>query len=194
MTALVIYIAVAAGLLLLLLLAALPRAPRAEGSAHALLQARHALRTLQVGLLPEDLVERFFARSDFEYVRAAAPPAVAKLFLEERKRILLAWLNQVRLQTISLQHFHFGHSRHFVQLSLKKEIALALEFAALRARCRMLYLLVSFRGPYGAAYGFEKTAASAARVCAVSERALAFLAPAESHALAGDSSRGGAAS
>lgn len=192
MTALIIYIAVAVGLILLLLLTALRRAPRAEGSAQALLEARQALRTLQVGLLPAELVERFFARADLVYVRAAAPEPVVLLFLEERKRIVLAWINQVRLQIIGLQHFHFGHSRHFVQVSLAKEVVLALEFAALRTRCRVLYLVVYFRGPYGAPHSFEKTAASAARLCAISERSLAFLARAESHALAGDSSQGGA--
>lgn len=192
MTALIIYVAVAIGLILLLLLAAFRRKPRAEGSAQALVEARQALRALQVGLLPAGLLESFFATADLEYVRAAAPEPVIQLFLEERKRIVLAWVNQVRLQIIGLQHFHFGHSRHFVHVSLAKEVVLALKFAALRMRCRALYLKVYFRGPYGASYNFEKMTASAARLCSISERSLAFLGPAESHALAGNSTHGGA--
>ncbi|MGH9714212.1 MAG: hypothetical protein ACRD5M_13020 [Candidatus Acidiferrales bacterium] len=191
MTTLIIYFAIAAGLLLLLLLASLRRTTPAEGTAQALLGAKQALRTLQLGLLPTELVGAFFARNDFDFVVATAPESIQRLFLAERKRIVLAWLSQVRLQIMHLQHFHFEHSRHFVRLSLAKEIVLAAEFAALRMRCRMLSLLVYFRGPYGAPYRFEKAAASAAHLCAISERSLAFLNLAESPALVGNSAGSG---
>jgi hypothetical protein len=192
MTSLIVYCAIGAGLLVLLLLALLRRPSRPEGSAEALLEARHALRTLQLGLLPQELVGRFFARNDLEYVVANAPKTTEQLFLEERKHIVLAWISQVRLQIVSLQNFHFGHSRHFVQVSLTSEIALAWEFATLRMVCRALYLLVYFRGPYGAQQIAGKMVAIAARVCALSEKSLAFLSPAESHALVDNSARGSA--
>jgi hypothetical protein len=174
------------------LLAVLRRPSRPEGSAEALLEARHALRTLQLGLLPQELVGRFFSRNDLEYVVANAPKATEQLFLEERKHIVLAWISQVRQQIVSLQDFHFAHSRHFVYVSLTSEIALAWEFATLRMVCRALYLLVYFRGPYGAPQIAEKTAATAAQLCAISEKSLAFLSPAESRALADNSARGSA--
>jgi hypothetical protein len=192
MTSLIVYCAIGAGLLVLLLLAVLRRPSRPEGSAEVLLEARHALRTLQLGLLPQELVGRFFARNDLEYVVANAPKTTEQLFLEERKHIVLAWISQVRLQIVSLQNFHFGHSRHFVQVSLTSEIALAWEFASLRMVCRALYLLVYFRGPYGAQQIAGKMVAIAARVCALSEKSLAFLSPAESHALVDNSARGSA--
>jgi len=192
MTSLILYCAIGAGLLVLLSLAVLRRPSRPEGSAEALLEARHALRTLQVGLLPQELVGRFFARDDLEYVVANAPKATARLFLEERKHIVLAWIDQVRQQIASLQDFHFGHSRHFVHVSLSSEIALAWEFATLRMVCRALYLLVYFRGPYGAQQIAGMMVAIAARVCILSEKSLAFLSPAESHALADNSARGSA--
>lgn len=192
MTSLIVYCAIGAGLLVLLLLAVLRRPSRPEGSAEALLEARHALRTLQLGLLPPELVGRFFARNDLEYVVANAPKTTEQLFLEERKHIVLAWISQVRLQIVSLQNFHFGHSRHFVQVSLTSEIALAWEFATLRMFCRALYLLVYFRGPYGAQQIAGKMVAIAARVCALSEKSLAFLSSAESHALVDNSARGSA--
>jgi hypothetical protein len=192
MTSLILYCAIGAGLLVLLLLAVLRRPSRPEGSAEALLEARHALRTLQLGLLPQELVGRFFARDDLEYVVAHAPKATEQLFLEERKHIVLAWVNQVRQQFISLQDFHFGHSRHFIHVSLASEITLAWEFAALRMVCRVLYLLVYFRGAYGAQQTAGKMLGIAARVCALSEKSLAFLTPAESHALTDNSARGSA--
>jgi hypothetical protein len=192
MTPLIIYCAIGVGLLVLLLLAVLRRPSPAEGSAEALLGARHALRTLQLGLLPPELVERFFARNDLEFVVAAAPKEIQQRFLEERKRIVLAWVSQVRQRIVSLQDFHFGHSRHFVHLSLSTEIALAWEFAALRMACRAFYLLVYLRGPYGAPQIAGKMAATAARLCAISEKSLAFLAPAESRAIVDDSAHGSA--
>jgi hypothetical protein len=192
MTPLIFYLAIGA-LLLVLLLRALPRRPsRAEGSAEALLEARHALRTLRLGLLPPELVDRFFVRDDLQYVVANATKKTEHLFIEERKRIVLAWITQVRQQIINLQHFHFGQSRHFVHVSLASEIALTWEFASLRIVCRALYLLVYFRGPYGAPHIAGKMAATAARLCAISEKSLAFLSPGESRAIVEDSARGSA--
>jgi hypothetical protein len=192
MTSVILYCAIGAGLLVLLLLAALRRPSRPEGSAEALLEARHALRTLQLGLLPQELVGRFFARDDLDFIAANAPKTAEQLFLEERKRIVLAWISQVRQQIASLQDFHFGHSRHFVRVSLISEITLAWEFATLRMVCRALYLLVYFRGPYGAPQIAGKVAAAAAQLCAVSEKSLAFLSPGENHALEDNSASGSA--
>ncbi len=48
--------------------------PSAEGSAQQFREARQTLDSLQFGLLPNDLVERIFAREDLEYVLSAAPP------------------------------------------------------------------------------------------------------------------------
>lgn len=191
MIALIFFLLIAAGLLVLLFVLG-RRSPSAEGSAQALLEARHALQALQLGLLPPEFVDHIFARRDLEYVTANASKEIQQRFLEERKRIVLAWVSQVRQQIVSLQDFHFGHSRHFVQLSLSSEIALAWEFAALRMVCRAFYLLVYFRGPYGAPQIAGKMAATAARLCAISGKSLAFLNPAESHAIVDDSAHGSA--
>lgn len=192
MTSLILYCAVGAGLIVLLLLVLLRRPSRPEGSAEAFLGAKHALRALQLDLLPPELVERFFARNDYEYVVSSAPEAIQQQFLEERKRIVLAWVSEVRQQLVNLQDFHFGHSRHFVQLSLSSEIGFACEFAVLRMQCRALYLLLYFRGPYGAPRIASRMATTAAQLCATSEISLAFLNAAESHVIADDSARGSA--
>lgn len=192
MTSLLLYCAVGVGLIVLVLLVLLRRPSHPEGSAEALLGAKHALRALQLELLPPELVERFFARSDFEYVLSSAPAAIHRQFLEERKRIALSWVNQVRQQLKSLQDFHFGHSRHFVRLSLSSEIGFACEFVILRMECRALNLLFYLRGPYRAPRLAAKLAAAAAQLCATSEISLAFLNAAESRVIADDSARGSA--
>jgi len=193
MTALILYSFIAAGLLIAIFLALRARPVRPEGSADALLGARYALRTLQLNLLPPELVGRFFAREDLEYVASATTQEVQQQFLQDRKRLVLAWIEQVRLQVISLQEFYFGQSRHFVQLSLRTELALAWECAALRMVCRALYLLVFLRGPYGAPDVVGKIVSTAGRVCSISEQSLAFLAPAQDRGVVRNSARGDAA-
>ncbi|MGA8222163.1 MAG: hypothetical protein WB780_10965 [Candidatus Acidiferrales bacterium] len=192
MITLIFFLAAATGLLILLFVLN-RRNQGAEGSAQALLEARHALRVLQSGLLPADFVDHIFARRDLEFVTADAPMEVRNLFVEERKKIALAWASEIRLQIVHLQHFHLGHSRHFARLKFTSEIALALDFAALRMECRALYLLFYLRGPFGAPYFAGKTVAAASRLCAVTGKSLAFLAPAGVTPMGDDSAQDGAA-
>jgi hypothetical protein len=149
--------------------------PSAEGSAQELREARQTLDSLQFGLLPNDLVERIFAREDLEYVLSAASPDIQSLFLTDRKNIALAWVGRVRSEVLDLMRFHRGHARLHVRLSFSTEIRMALNFAGLLTACRLLQITFYLRGPY-AAPGMVRTAAAAAgRVCSISENSLAFL-------------------
>src|SRR5271155_5361088 len=82
------------------------RSPRAEGGTEALVEAKQALNALQAGLLPPELFGRIFAKEDLEYVLSETPHKIYKLFLEERKKTALSWVNQVRNQILSLKRFH----------------------------------------------------------------------------------------
>jgi hypothetical protein len=146
-----------------------------EGSATVLIEARQALRTLQGGLLPLDLVNRVFERQDWEYVRLEAPRSVQELFLDERKGTALLWLTQVRTQIRSLQRFHRGAARHYTRLNPRVEMELAMSFAALMAACQALQVLVYVAGPYAAPGMVGVVACSAARACKISEKSLSFL-------------------
>lgn len=192
MITLIFFLAVAAGLLLLLFVLS-RRNARAEGSAQALLEARGALRALQSGLLPAEFVDQIFSQRDLEFVTASTPPEVQQLFLDERKKIVLAWVSEIRRQIVHLQHFHLGHSRHFARLKFSSEIALALDFAALHMECRALYLLFYIRGPFGAPYFAGRTVATAARLCEITGKSLAFLTPAGVTRMGNDSAQDGAA-
>jgi hypothetical protein len=153
------------------------RNPGTEGSSKVLVEARQALSSLQVGLLPPELVGRIFAKQDLDYVRSNAPRHVQEMFHAERKKVALAWVDQVRSQIESLKRFHLGAARFYAKLSFKTEIALAFEFAALLMACRALRVLLYLRGAYAAPRMVEATAAAAGRLCDISERALAFLTP-----------------
>jgi hypothetical protein len=66
---------------------------------------------------------------------------------------------------------------------------LALDFATLLFACRALQVLLYFRGPYVAPRMIGMTTVTAARVCEISQKSLAFLNPAHASQF-GDHSAG----
>jgi len=150
------------------------RNPRVEGGSDALVEARLALDSLQGGLLPAHLIERVFAKEDFDYVRVHAPN-VEGLFWSERQRIALSWVAQVHRQTRSLMRFHRGAARFYARLHFRTEMALAVDFWTLLFACRALQILLYVGGPYAAPRIVATAAAAAGRVCQISEESLAFL-------------------
>jgi hypothetical protein len=151
------------------------RGSRPEGGAEALIAARQALKQLQTSLLPPQMVDRLLAVEDFEFVAFAAPSPVNSNFRHQRKRIVLAWIHQVRQQIKSLRRFHLGAARFYARLSFRSELSLAIDFATLLIVCRTLQILVRIFGPLAARRMAGSTATVALRICAVSEHALAFL-------------------
>jgi hypothetical protein len=150
---------------------------RAEGGSGAMVEAKQALNALQAGLLPPELVDRIFAREDLEYVELEPAKEIRELFLEERKQVVLSWVSRVRKQVLNLRHFHLGSARFYARLSPRTELALALDFAVLLFACRVLQVSVFLGGPYATPRIVGSTAATATRVCKVSEQSLAFLTP-----------------
>jgi hypothetical protein len=190
---LILYLLLGFGLLFILWVLARRKSAPVEGSGQQFVEARQALRTLQLGLLPENVVARIFDRADFRYVTAAAPSQIGDLFLEERKRISLIWEQRVRSEVRNLMQFHQGYSRLHSKLSLLTEIRLALDFALLLLTCRALRVMLYLRGPYGARAVAGVLASAAGRVCAASEKSLAFLNQIAPDPLRGDSARDRAA-
>jgi hypothetical protein len=187
-------LSLALGLALFFLLYRLARRSRvpAEGSAYQFVEARGSLHALQRELLPRDFIDRLFDRRDLEFVSAQAPADVRQLFLTERKRISILWVQRVRSEILKLMQFHRGHSRFHSKISVLTEIRLAADFAALLIICRMLEAIFYFRGPYAAPHLVDSAAATAARLCTVSEKSLAFLNAPALRAVAGESPRGSA--
>ncbi len=193
MTALIIYLLVGAGLFIFLLALARRSSAPVEGCGREFVEARHALRTLQLGLLPENLIERLCDRADLHYVTEETNPEIRRLFLAERKRITLSWVERIRREIRNLMHFHLGYSRFQTKLTLRTELQLALDFVLLLLACRALQVLLYVRGPYSAPGMVEVAAGAAARVCSISEKSLAFLNPVANDAFQNDSAPGGAA-
>jgi hypothetical protein len=142
-----------------------------------LVTAKRTLESLQLGLLPAKLVDQIFGEQDLTYVATIGSNEIRSLFLSERKRLALTWIRRVRKQVRALKDFHVSRSRMFTQMSRWREMSLALDFAGLEARCRVLQLLLLCRGPYAAPDFARRTAATAGRVCSTLDQSLAFLTP-----------------
>ena len=175
MIALILFLALGAGLLVLLVVGVVRRRTSAVGSSQGLLEARQALSALQAELLPSDIVQRVFAKQDLEYVLQAAEQPIQELFVEERRKVALIWVRQVRKGVVRLRSFHKRQARHYARLSLTTEVELALGFAALLLACRALQVTLYLGGPYAAPRIVGGTVGVAARLCRVSEQSLAFL-------------------
>jgi hypothetical protein len=178
MMQLVIFLAVAIGLLVLLLVAMRRQPSHAAGSAGELVTAKRTLESLRLGLLPAELVEQVFGSQDFAYISSIGSNQLSNLFMAERKRLALMWIGQIRKQVRALKDFHISRSRMFTHMSRWREFSIAVDFASLEIRCYMLQLLLQWRGPYAVPDLARQTAMTAGRLCAVLDQSLAFLTPA----------------
>jgi hypothetical protein len=176
MMQLVLFLSLGSGLIVLLFLLA-RRNRRVEGGAQAVFEARQALVALQMELLPPAILGRIFEKHDLEYVNTHAPRQIQELFLEERRKIAISWIGQIRKQILSLKEFHLGSARFYAGLSPSTELRLAADFLILLNICRMLQIAVRWRGAYAAPRMVGRAAVAAARVCELSERSLDFLKP-----------------
>jgi hypothetical protein len=173
MIGLIFSLLIAAGLLVVLLLLARRKGPgSAEGSGQAVVDARGALDRLQTGLLPSEFVSRLYDRRDFDFVMSCAPREVQQRFIQERKRIAIAWVGRVREEIVELRRFHVEQSRHFANIGMSSELALTFEFASFLMACRILELALRIRGPYGVPGIVQWTMGSADRLCEISEKSL----------------------
>jgi hypothetical protein len=155
----------AALLLFVTLFLLLRHNPPTSPAVDELNEARQALASLEKGLLALDIVERIFARADREYVRSQESDAAYSVFLEERRRIALAWVRQVRQRVMTLWRFHNNAMRHSPDLKLGSEARLAWNFVVLLLACQTLELLIYAAGPFTAPSMVGSASRSAATIC-----------------------------
>ncbi|MGH9705770.1 MAG: hypothetical protein ACRD5R_03335 [Candidatus Acidiferrales bacterium] len=193
MTHLILFLGFGLGLLAAVYLLVVRKpASMVVGSAQALLDARRSLRSLQFALLPQEFVARVFAEEDYAYIQKVGLPSIQRMFLQQRKRIALSWVNRIRLQISGLMQFHRSYSRFYERLSVPMELSMAGNFATLLFCCRALQISILLRGPYAAGAVARRAVKSAYAVCDLTGRSLAFLNPTPAMALHKTSAGGGA--
>jgi hypothetical protein len=164
------------GIALLGSLVSLALRGKAEGGAAALVDAQQALDSLQTELLAPGITARIFSKEDLDFVQSQSTSSVEALFLSERKRVAVMWIDRVREQISLLRRLHLGSARYYSRLSVKTEFALAVDFAVLLVSCRALKVAFVLGGPYAAPGMAGAVNEAACRVCDVSKQSLAFLA------------------
>jgi len=152
-----------------------PTSSGPEGSAESLVSAHHAISSLQISLLSDRVTDRIFSDSDFDYVSSMGTPDILQLLLEERRRLALLWVGQVRAQIGTLMRFHRSQSALYANLSLSAELRLVYGFWSLLAFCRALEFLIFLRGPYRARAAVRRAVSAAGHLCDVTGGPVAFL-------------------
>lgn len=173
MTQLIFFLGI--GLSLVVFLLILARRGRVEGAAEILVEARQALFALQTELLAQGLVRRIFSRDDLEFVISTDSSEIRRMFVEERKRVAIMWVERVRGQIELVRRLHLGSARFYARLEFSAEMALAWNFAVLLVSCRALRMAFVVGGPYMAPRVVGTVADAATRVCEISGESLAFL-------------------
>lgn len=148
-----------------------------------LCDARQAVEALESALLSNGMIERLFAREDFDYVTSCVPEDICRMFLRERRKIARSWVGMVEKQILALRRFHRIAARQHSKLSFRAEAGLAYDFAMLLLACRALHVLLYLRGPFAAPRIVGATVAAATRVCEASKQSMEFLSPASIRAI-----------
>ena len=135
-------------------------------------EARDALASLQIRLLPVNLMDRVLDYDDFLFVREQGMPQILDLLETERKAIALYWLNHTRQQVKLLMTFHIKSARHISRLAPAFEFKLALNYLTFVLACHVLQELIWMLGPFRVSKFAQYTAFVASRFCAASEQIL----------------------
>jgi hypothetical protein len=143
-----------------------------------LVDTRQAVSSLEASLLPVEVVGRIFDRTDRDYIIQRCPPEVGALFLGERRRVALLWVDHLRARILTLRRFHSSLARHHSNLSWKAELRVGTDFALLLLACQVLKVVIRLAGPFAAPEFVGSTVATAWRLCNASRKSLAFMAPA----------------
>jgi len=110
--------------------------------------AEEALTTFQLGLPARALAERIFAGEDWDFVASQARPEAQQAFLQERKRMALAWLRQTRQQVGRLMRFHLRAVRRNARLAPAVELRLTAHYLVFLMVYQVLSSLIWLRGPF----------------------------------------------
>ena len=113
-------------------------------------EAEAAIKLLGVNLPRQDLVARIFSEEDYQFVSEFGPPEFLQEFLENRKRIALLWLQQVRVSVRMLMDFYRKVARTNPALVPSTEARILLHYLGFKLACWFLTVMIRFQGPFSA--------------------------------------------
>lgn len=96
---------------------------------------------------PEEVVERVFSRSDWEFVRGLKAQGIERLFRQKRKTIALVWVGQTSALMQRVIGEHARAARQSKDLKISTEINIVAQFVVLMAVCGILSAAIQIAGP-----------------------------------------------
>jgi len=113
-------------------------------------EAEAVIRLLGVNLPRQDLVARIFSEEDYQFVAEFGPPGFLQEFLEDRKRIALLWLQEVRMNVRMLMDFYRKAARTNPDLVPSTEARILVQYLGFRLACWFLTMMIRLQGPFSA--------------------------------------------
>jgi hypothetical protein len=96
---------------------------------------------------PEELVNRVFSRSDWEFVRGLKASGIERLFERERKRVALVWVRQTSAMVRKIMRDHAQAARQSKNLEFSTEINIFSQFLMIMGVCGILSAAIQIAGP-----------------------------------------------
>lgn len=124
---------------------------------------------------PQMMAHQIFDDRDWNFVREAAPTEERPLFLRDRKRVALIWLEEMRKQVAEVMWLHRQAARRATDLSATLELQIAANYFAFLFCWRAMQIGIHLRGPFGARLMMERLLGCSRRLWQESEQLLASL-------------------
>ncbi|MCI0719901.1 MAG: hypothetical protein L0338_13160 [Acidobacteria bacterium] len=130
--------------------------------------ARDALVTLNLGMPPRALAQRIFSPDDWLFVTSHTPSRIQRVFLEERTKVALKWLDCTVLNVGEVIEMHKRAVRQRKTLLARVELKLAINHAAFLLFCTFIRMLMRWQGPFlpGKLIGYAMTFAEQVSILA----------------------------
>jgi len=146
-----LWISFAIAILVLAVLAAwLVRALHSAESTPPGSYSPQVLIQLNLALPSAEVVQRIFAPEDSDFISREGNRRLDRLFLEERKRLALAWMRRTREVLRGLMSLHLKVVRQNAGSSMATEIRLGANYLFFVLTYELLMILILMRGPFGA--------------------------------------------
>jgi len=98
-------------------------------------------------LPPRDVVDRIFAKEDWEFARCQ-PKYIYRQFLRDRRTLAIRWISQIRMATGVVLRIHARDIRQEVGIRAATELRLLADYLAILFMCEFLSLLVRGLGVF----------------------------------------------
>lgn len=124
---------------------------------------------------PQMMAYQIFDEADWKYVCESAPVEERAMFLKDRTRIALLWLDEMRGQAAQVMWLHRLASRQAKNLSATLEIEIAANYGALLLCCMLMRVAIRAHGPFGARIMMDRLLGCSRRLWQESEDLLTSL-------------------